>query len=169
MTSHRPTRSAFTLLELLVVMAILAVATMLIAPTLSGFASAREPEFAAGQLVALGQWARTQAVSEGQVYRLNFDPNSQPQRYWLSIQESGQSRRIEAEFGREFSLPDGVTAQWDGPTESGMGYIDFEPGGRTEPVQIRLTAKNGQIVDVACLSATELLKVVEDNQPAGVR
>lgn len=168
MNDPPPSRSAFTLLELVVVMVILAVAAMVIAPSLGGFASARETEFAAGQIVTLAHWARTQAISEGQTYRLNFDANAQPQRYWLTLRESGVDQRFEKEFGRDFTFPEGVSAQWDGASEGGVSYMDFDPSGRTVPTQIRITGKNGQIIDVACLSATELLKIVDDS-PQGVR
>ncbi|MBM4024858.1 MAG: prepilin-type N-terminal cleavage/methylation domain-containing protein, partial [Planctomycetes bacterium] len=59
-----------TLLELILVLIILSTVLALAAPSLRGFFASRRIDGAAAQILALTQWARSQAVSEGIVYRL---------------------------------------------------------------------------------------------------
>src|SRR3972149_3661562 len=65
----------FTLLELILVMVILSTVLAMAAPSLRGFFASRQIQDAAAQILALTQFARSQAVSEGTTYRLNFDPD----------------------------------------------------------------------------------------------
>lgn len=161
MTRHRPQLRGFTLLELMMVMVVLAAVALMVIPTMSGFSAGRELDNAAAEIVAVTRWARTQAISEGEVYRLNFDTNQK--RYWLSQRLNDSDLQVSHEFGRTFTLPDSVEARWDGPANGGVGYVDFDPTGRTQAVAIQLTGRSGRVVQVACLSPTELFKVVQTN------
>ena len=156
-------RSAFTLLELVLVMAILCIAMGMAAPSLRGFGRGRGAGDAAAQLVALGGWARTQAISHGLVYRLNLDPAART--YWLTVQVEGDSafELLGEEFGRTFAAPEGVAIDWDAPERPDGRYVEFHPSGRTEPAAIQLTDAEGVVTEVACLSATETFRAV----PAG--
>jgi type II secretion system protein H len=72
----------FTLLELIVVMVILATVLALAGPSLRGFFGSRQLPDTAAQILALTQFARSQAISEGIIYRLNF--NTSKREYWLT-------------------------------------------------------------------------------------
>src|SRR6059058_5139714 len=75
--------AGFTLLELILVMAIVAIIVAMASPMLRGFGEARRGDNCAAELVALTQWARTQAMTRGATFRLNVDPNARS--YWLTV------------------------------------------------------------------------------------
>ena len=149
----------FTLLELVLVMVIICTVLAMASVSLRGFFASRRTADAAAQIVALTQFARAQAAAEGRVYRFNVDTDSG--KYWLTMQEQGTFETIPSEFGRVFLLPEGTTARWLMPLESDpVDWIPFYPDGRTEPVHIRLTGRQGETADVVCLSPTERFRVV---------
>lgn len=71
----RPTR-AFTLLELILVMAVLALAATLIAPSLQDFFRGRTVESEARRLLALTRHAQSRAATEGLPMLLWFHPTT---------------------------------------------------------------------------------------------
>ncbi len=96
----------FTLIELIMVMAIIAIIAAIVAPSLRGFGIGRKTNDAADQIVALAQYAHVQAISQGRTYRLNFDPLART--YWLTMQYGGAFQPPPNEFGDVRTLPDGV-------------------------------------------------------------
>ena len=68
---HR--RCAFTLLELILVMALLVVVVSMVAPNLSGFIRGRALDSEANRLLALAHAGQSRAVSEGMPMVLWFD------------------------------------------------------------------------------------------------
>src|SRR4051812_29637970 len=78
-------RRAFSLLELILVMLILAIIVAMIVPEMSNFGRNRRAGDCAGQIVAVAHWARTRAIADGVPYRLNVDP--QQGTYWLTMQQ----------------------------------------------------------------------------------
>lgn len=108
-TGRRADRTAggFTLIELILVMMLICTVLGMAAPSLRGFFQSHQATDAAGQIVALAQYARTQAASEGRTYRLNFD--TQGGQYWLTAQDGASFAVLGREFGRTFALPEGVT------------------------------------------------------------
>ncbi len=154
-------RSAgFTLLELVLVMVVICTVLAMAAPSLQGFFASRQTEDAAAQIVVLTQFARTQAVSEGRVYRVNFDIEAGT--YWLTTQEGGAFRELDSEFGRIFSLPEGTIARWlVQPGQTPRSCVTFHPDGRTEAATVRLTGRKGDVFDITCLSPAERFHVVE--------
>jgi type II secretion system protein H len=159
-------RAAFTLLELILVMMIMCTVLAMAGPSLRGFFASRQTADAAAQFVTLARYARSQAIAEGRVYRLNFDV--QAGTYWLTAQESGTFANIASDFGRTFSLPTGTTMNLEEPAEvSARGYLRFEPTGRAETAKLQLTGKDGEVVRIACDSPSELFRIVkaEGNPP----
>jgi type II secretion system protein H len=156
-------RSGFTLLELVLVMLIMCTVLAMAAPSLRGFFSSRRTSDAASQIVALTQLARSLAVSEGRIYRLNLD--TEEGTYWLTVQQGGAFVRIASEFGRVFSLPDGTSANWREPNVSSAGgCVQFYPDGTTEAATIRLSGARDEIVDIACESATEFFEILFETE-----
>lgn len=78
--THSP-RSAFTLIELILVMALLVVVMALISPTLGGFIRGRSLDSEVRRFVALTHYAQARAANEGLPMRLWVDPEQR--RYGL--------------------------------------------------------------------------------------
>jgi prepilin-type N-terminal cleavage/methylation domain-containing protein len=166
MHPRRRNHPAFTLLELILVMAIVAIIVAMASPMLRGFGEARRGDNCAAELVALTQWARTQAMTRGATYRLNMDPNSRT--YWLTV-DQGDGITFASpgtEFGRVFVAPDGVTLGWDVVPRQDGQYISFWPNGRTDAATIRVANARGEATQVACLSATETFHVLSEQELA---
>lgn len=167
-------------MELVVVMVILVILMMAVAPSLNTFGAARQTEQSAAQIIALAQWARDQAIAQGRSYRLYF--NAATQSYQVRVQQGAAYVPIPgvpvaqgtasgatfvqtgSEFGREFSLPEGVKLTVTSPQENGMNYVEFRPSGRADPVSIRIEDGDGRVVELASLSAAEPLRAVDPNR-----
>ena len=148
----------FTLLELVLVMLVLSVVLAMVAPSLSGFGAGREAEFAGAQVMTLSRWAREQAITDGRVYRLNFNPSTNT--YWVTAQVGGVYERVNSDWGQDFPLPEGVTMQWDAPQENGAYCIDFHPSGRAQTARIQITSRNNEVTIIGNRTATEMLHVM---------
>jgi prepilin-type N-terminal cleavage/methylation domain-containing protein len=192
------TRCAFTLLELILVMTIIAIVAAVAVPTMRAFTIGRASNNAATQLVELANYARTQAAAEGRIYRMYFDPSTGE--FWLTAQNAGVFQPPASnDFGRRFQAGDGVqldvqvnpapattpqppqqdqqenvtqafgpiSQQYTAPNnlvqhihQDVLPYVEFQPSGRTDPVQIRLIDKLGTEIDIECPSATESFRIV---------
>jgi Tfp pilus assembly protein FimT len=148
-----------TLLELVLVMVIICTILATAAPSLRGFFTSRETSDAAAQIVALTHLARSQAITEGRVYRLNLDTENKT--YWLTVQEQGGFRQLYNDFGRVFKLPKDTEIELEDVSEYGeSGYIDFNAQGQTQTGTIRLINRRGDVFEITCLSPAELYRVV---------
>lgn len=175
-----PAASGFTLVELLLVMAILTIVVAIAMPKLAGFAIGRKTNYAAVQIVALAKYARTEAINEGRTYRLNFDTSANPPAVWLTVQQVGQVYDApQNSWGNRVELADGLTLRTDlnaQPSNGNNGnngnnaangtYIEFHPDGRTGdgPVHVWITDRQDRVIEMACLSPTELFRVLEPNE-----
>ena len=166
------------------VMMLMCVVAAMAVPSFRGFGKGRRVGACAAQLVTLTQYARTQAVTRAEPYRLNVDPATGT--YWLTVARDadgggGFFERPGDEMGRVFAAPEGVTIAWDGPLPSAAGgggreqypYVEFLPTGRTSAaVSLLLTdhdggAADGTVTEVACLSPAEPFRVLTpDGGPA---
>ena len=155
-------RSGFTLLELIVVLLVLSVLFAMAAPSMSGFGAGRAAKQTASQIVSLSRWAREQAISEGRTYRLNFDAANQV--YFVTAANGAMFEREPVEFGRNFTVPDGVVLTFETPQVAGMPCLEFLPSGRSQPGRIRIVSRDGEATELACLSATEPLRVVSADE-----
>lgn len=122
----------FTLIEMLIVMVLITIMVGTIAPRLVDFAAGRRGNDAARSLVAYAHDARTEAISEGRFYRLNLDPSGR--QFWLTTQDdsTGQYVPPSGEFGKKYSLPDGVNMTTDIVQQSDGCYVTFLPSGRVD-------------------------------------
>jgi type II secretion system protein H len=133
---RRPRHSAFTLLELVLVLMVLAAAAAMVAPSLRGWSRGAKVRDAGDQFLAVTRWARSEALANGQLYRINID--ARQGLYWVTVQDGQNFISPGTEFGRIFSIPEGfqllvadVAAQDQKPQET----IDFSRG-RTQPMQV---------------------------------
>lgn len=143
-------------------MVILTVMVAVVVPSLGAFTIGRKTNYAAIQIVALAKFARSQAVNEGRTYRLNFQ-TSNPPSLWLTVQNVGQFVEPGNSLANRLQLPDGVTMRTDLTAQPPDGtYVDFHSDGRTGdgPVHVWITDRQGRMIEMACLSPTELFHVL---------
>lgn len=161
---HFGPSQGFTLLELILVMVILSTVLAMASPSLRGFFSSRKIHDAAGNILSLMRYARTQAISEGQTYRLNFDSDKGV--YWLTSNAEGAFDELYNEFGREFLLPDDTTVEIekDNDEYDTEIYISFYPQGMLESGTITLTDRAGDIIEITSLSPAEAYRIVESEE-----
>ena len=157
-SGKRRAARGFTLLELVLVMVIVCTVLAMAAPSLGGFFASRRTADAAAQIVALTGLARSQAIAQGRTYRLNLDTDAGA--YWLTVQQGGAFGALGSEFGRRFSLPEGTVANWDEVTQAALSrHVEFYPDGTSQAATIRLTGRQGEVVEITCPSPTEPFEV----------
>jgi len=128
------------------------------APSLRGFFVSRQTNNVADRILALTRLARSQAVSEGCTYRLEFETDGRV--FFLSAAGPGGFQPIESSLGRRFTAPAEVSITLsidDG--RAGTDYIDFFPDGRTQPATIRVQDIEGGVVEIVCRTPAELFAV----------
>jgi prepilin-type N-terminal cleavage/methylation domain-containing protein len=134
----RPNKSAgFTLIELIAVMLVLAIAAALVAPSLLNFRVGRFNSNTATTLMGMANYARAQAESEGRTYRLNFDP--QAGTFWLTAQgDDGTYTAPGNDFGMRAQISDGsrmdvtinpqANVQMNIPSTVTQNAVQLQPG-----------------------------------------
>ena len=122
---------AFTLVELVLVMVVIAVIAAMVVPSLSGSARGRRIGDTANQIVSLARLARTQAVTDGKTYRLNIDPNGGS--YWLTVRDADAFQVL---GNWSYTVPEGLRVECSlQPQQDGL-YIEFKQTGRSDPATI---------------------------------
>jgi len=122
-------RAAFTMLELILVLLVMAVVLGLSAPALRGFFASRQTADAAVTMLCLTQYARSLSASEGRPCRLMIDPDAGE--YWLTIQDQGAYVMLGREMGRRFRLPEGARVSvsiGSGDQDPAAGRSSMRPG-----------------------------------------
>ncbi len=161
MTEYPRKSDGFTLLELILVLAVISVVLTLCTPVLRGFFESRQTSDAAQNLLAMTKWARSQAVTRGSPCRLNFDTNAGC--YWLTVQDGGRFVPIRTDIGRRFQLPAGADVRLiiDGNEALGDSCcIQFGPTGRSDQAIIEIRGCQGDQYQVKCLSPCEPFRVI---------
>jgi Tfp pilus assembly protein FimT len=152
-----------TLLELILVMMILSTVLAMAAPSLRGFFASRRGDDAAAQILALTQFARSQAISEGIIYRLNVDVAEHT--CWLTAQKAGTYERLETGFGKAYTIPkDLVIELEDAEQEDRDVFLAFTPYGTVTAGTIRLIDRRGRALEIACPTITESFSVTESER-----
>jgi general secretion pathway protein H len=150
MPARRPS-SGFSLLEMLLVMALIAVATLLAMSAFGGGMQGMALRGGAKELAAQFRFARAVAISSGEPQDVVIDP---------------QARRWEGAKGRTGELPAGGEIVFtgaraslfeDGLAEGGKGAVRFFPDGAATGGRVRLLAgeagkRGGWDVDVGWLT-----------------
>jgi len=129
--------NGFTMIEIMVVMIIIIILTGFSMVYFGGYAQRSQLESTTRDWMAHLSYARSQAVIEGTVYRINCDLDRQL--YWITYQSDssdtqGQFVNIDGPWGDEVSIDS--TIKWsslqlgtDSPLETGVVNIDFTPRG----------------------------------------
>ena len=137
----RPPASGFSLLEMMLVLVLVAAATLLAVSALGGGMQGMQLRSGAKDLAAQFRFARAVAISSGQPQDVVVDP---------------QGRRWQGAKGRSGNLPDGGEIVFTGaraeqfvrgPGETGKGAVRFFPDGAATGGRVRLLA-NGAGWDV---------------------
>jgi type II secretion system protein H len=167
---RRKSLRAFTLMELILVLLIIAVCATIAAPALRGFTRGRRLPNTAQQLLTVTRWCQVQAVSEGMTYRLNLDPEAS--KWWVTRDADGTGTTFQAvqssQIPTEMELPEGiamVTNVAPAPPDN-LRFISFDAGGRSDVAVVRLLSENLEM-DVA--SDTQLGKFRIVDVSAGAR
>jgi prepilin-type N-terminal cleavage/methylation domain-containing protein len=151
-------RDGFSLIELILVLVLLTLLAGMSSPMLSRFARGRTTADAAGQLLAIMQYAQDQASLGAGPHRLNVDKDNNT--YWLTAAPLGAWQKIGSEIGRTFHMPENVTLQLKG-TQDLMtnGYIQFEADGSHDMAALILTDPQGHQIVIGCASPSEPYRI----------
>jgi prepilin-type N-terminal cleavage/methylation domain-containing protein len=152
----------FTLIELVLVMAIIAILALSLAPSLHEFGARQRSSDAATLLVSMADYARTEAISQGYVYRLNLEPAQN--QVWLTYQNGGDFTEVASDLGKRITLSPGISMRTDVASQQDGTYVAFQPSGRTDPAHIWLTDTVGGSQEVACTSPTEQFRILSPQE-----
>ena len=141
MIRTRPS-SGFTLIELILVMAIMATVMALAAPQLTRWKKGGKLRNAADEFIAATRWARSKAAADGAMYAVAIDKQSGTYRVQMKTgQEYGEAQ---GQFRAAPPLPEGVKI------ESTAELIEFYPTGRVDTATVKFTAEDGDSISVEC-------------------
>lgn len=147
-------RAAFTLIELILVLALLAIVTSLVAPSLSRFFRGRTINSEARQLLSLTHAGQSRAVSDGFPVLLWID--SQQGQYGLQLEgtsQNGKSDEVDPK-AEEFALgdslkldaPDAATTTLNGRSVVAIRFLPDGSADETSPKALRLTSAQGDVL-----------------------
>ena len=146
-------------MELILVMVVIGAVLGLSAPSLRGFFASRQTADAAATMLSLTKLARSQAVAQANLCRLNIDP--QARTYWLTVQQAGSHVTLGSEMGRCFQLPEGATVSLQSDSlDPAASYVQFYPTGRCDVATIEVRGRQGDVYLITCPSATEPFRVL---------
>jgi Tfp pilus assembly protein FimT len=154
-------------MELILVMVVIAVVLGLAAPSLKGFFASRQTSYTAQTMLALTRHARSQAMAQGNICRLNIDTAAKT--YWLTTQKVGKFVTLDTEMGRQFNLPEGATVTVQTPEDPTVQhsdaktpdvlYVQFYPNGRCDVATIEVTGRQGDVYQIASTAPTETFRI----------
>jgi general secretion pathway protein H len=149
---RRPHHRAFTLIEMIVVLMVLAVAMAVTAPSLRGWSQGAKLRDAGQQFLAATSYARSQAAAVATPHRVAIDPAANAYAVeWLN----GQTwEPVAGEWGFANALPANHRIEWLG-ADAASNAVIFFPNGRTTPGTVRLTAQGGETIDLTCAVPAE--------------
>jgi len=126
----RPPQRAFTLLELLLVLALVAVLAALAGPRLSGALKGQRLDAQARTVIAYARKARALAAAEGRSYELVFDPVAKTLR--LARQRDPLAAPTDEEDPEREALDENLAWARPQPFEEGVELIDATSTANTE-------------------------------------
>jgi type II secretion system protein H len=143
----------FTLLELVLVMALLVVVMAMAAPSLRGWRKGADLRNTADGFIAATRWARSHAASSAHVYVVVIDAQSGS--FAVKIQDGQNTKDSEGEFNQPTSMPQGGSIQATNSSRAAVNAIHFYPTGRVEPAVVHFTDADGQTLTVGCDSPAD--------------
>lgn len=150
---------AFTLLELVIVLMVLALIMAAAAPSLGGWNRGQRLQNAAERILSAGRWARSEAIATAMPHQLEI--NAGAGTYRVTRRDGQQWVPAPGEFGRDTTLPAGLSFELTREDLSGLPAIDFYPNGRISPATIELSAEWGEVMILHSAGAAQSLRLVE--------
>jgi type II secretion system protein H len=165
MQNRRDTcRSAFTLIELILVLLLIAVIAGIVSPTLRGFSAGQKLRDTADRFVTLTRLARAQALATGQVHRVTIDTANN--RCVVAAEVGQQLTEISDGMDGAFEIPEGVHIQLKDAQGMPGDYVQFYPNGRTQTASLRISMTDGEsYVDVECVAPVEGFYMINPGVP----
>jgi len=165
--------SGFTLIELLTVLTILVLLSALAAPAFTRQYYTARLNSAARNLVALMQYARSQAVVEGTTYRLNID--QQGGRLWVTYYDDGQRTRDEAQtepgfvpdrsaLGSARELPDDVAVKQIALGDEALAQLSDEALDAIQAQQGQLNEEGSPFITFNPQGTTDGARLLLENE-----
>ncbi|MBZ0258790.1 prepilin-type N-terminal cleavage/methylation domain-containing protein [bacterium] len=164
----RRSAKAFTLIEMIVVMALLSIIALITAPSLSRFFHGNEILDQARQFLALTRYARSQAVSTGV-----------PMVFWIDEKKNVYGLRAQPGFEVNtdedigFELPEGIEIHLYplNSDQNGMNYFLFDAEGGVDTHEILLMrfqrtsdTKGEDIISIIQSLTSPEFQIVDENE-----
>lgn len=150
-------KAGFTMIEMVAVLAIMAICLALVAPQLRNWNQGVSLTNAAEQLIDAANFARSQAIVTADTHRLEFDLTSGA--YHVSRIQDGATVRSAGEFAQDTQLPTSFKLDLRAGG-AGASSVEFYANGRTTPATLRVTTTGGDWIEVGCESAAERFHVL---------
>jgi prepilin-type N-terminal cleavage/methylation domain-containing protein len=154
MKHSRPTRSGYTLMELVVVLALIAIAAAVVTPTAARAFSTLQLRMAASSVSSLCAQARSHAVYESRSYRLLAGPREEMPRTLYLVRDDGKTVQ-------HLALPNGiafVAVADEGWTEEAPPIVFFADG-TSQPARWELRGARDARVQLALNGLTARVRV----------
>ena len=156
--SSRSDRSAgFTLIELVLVLVVIALAVGVAAPSLRGWNRGSRLRDASEQFITLARLARTQSAATGRTHRLVMGNDG---RCFVAAQDGEQFTELRSPYEGSFQVPEGVTLRLTDMQDAPREFVDFFPNGRTQAARLTVSLDDGSQMFVECATPTEGYRVV---------
>jgi type II secretion system protein H len=152
--------SGFTLLELILVMAIIALTIAIAAPSLANFGRARVVSDTAAHFTAMASLARNHAIADGQIYRLVIDLNGRQFSVEKASPDGQAFTPADLPDAQTFTLPKDLDMTTDAPDIDGKRVIEFQPEGRTDTASVQFFDRFDNKVEVRCNTPFGYYKIV---------
>ncbi|MEI7766434.1 MAG: GspH/FimT family protein [Phycisphaerae bacterium] len=147
--------SAFTLLELVLVLALISLVMLASAHSLARWSQGQGTLHAAEQFVALTRWTRSRAITEGITHRIHLQASTG--KWWVTQAEDDHASPLPT---RLQPMPESVRFETDAPLENGVAIMEFDPSGRTVTARVVFSGQRGETITVGCPSAYDLYRIL---------
>lgn len=160
-------RKSFTLIELVIVVAILSIILAVVWPNLEGAIPGVALKSASRRISSTVMHIRQEAVSSGDFYRLVLDMDSQEYFIEKRVQDGeGEWKEERRALLKRYSLPSGVNLEdvtifGREMARAGLSYIEFYPGGYVESFLIHLRSAGNRFATLSSMSITGRVKIEE--------
>ena len=158
-------RDAFSLIELILVLALISIFFSLVAPRLGGTLGNVTLKSCARDLAVTLNFAHYSAIYKGVNYRVNYDLDNEA--FWVSAEvESSVYQPVIERWGEKRFLFQGinlrdVTTVRETQKTQGLEYTNFSPSGRGEKCMVYLDNNKGEVFTVIVSRAMGNARVLD--------